>query len=311
MKNKILKVIGNILVIVAVIFVFRKLLSYDIDYSTIFTLKNLVIITIMTILYGINVYLCSFPWFNLATAITNTQLCFSEVAVIFTKSGLLKYIPGNILQYVGRNELALQYDLNHAKVALSTFLDVVCNLCAIAAIIICFSQKDIVRIINLYHINIKVVFAAAAIGIFFAIIVSLYIYNKNSLHKVTKAISKAFILDILFYVITNLFASALFIIIMKVIANESSFSYGTVIGAFLLSWVVGFIVPGAPGGIGIREAIITFLLSKSVQQESVVISIIIYRFITTIGDLVGFIIAILFKKQSSPCKNIIRIKRRS
>lgn len=310
MKKKILKIIGNILVVIAVVFVFRKLLTYDIDYSAIFTLKNVAIIVVMTMLYGVNVYLCSFPWFNLATAITSTKLCFSEVAVIFTKSGLLKYIPGNVLQYVGRNELALHYNLNHAKVALSTFLDVVCNLCAIAAIIICFARKDIVRIINLYHIDIRIVFAALAVCIFGVIIVAVYIYNKNSLHKVAKAVSKAFILDILFYVATNLFSSALFVIILKVIANESYFSYGTVIGAFLLSWVVGFIVPGAPGGIGIREAIITFLLAKSVQQESVVISIIIYRFITTIGDLVGFIVAFLFKKPS-PFKNITEIRRRS
>ena len=129
-----------------------------------------------------------------------------------------------------------------------------------------------------------------------------YIYHKESLHKVTKAVAKAFLLNILFYVITNLFASVLFIIIMKVIVHENFFSYGTVIGAFLLSWMVGFIVPGAPGGIGIREAVITFLLSKSVSQESVVVSIVIYRFITTIGDLIGFMIAILLEKQNFPSR---------
>ena len=89
---------------------------------------------------------------------------------------------------------------------------------------------------------------------------------------------------------------------MKVIVHENFFSYGTVIGAFLLSWMVGFIVPGAPGGIGIREAVITFLLSKSVSQESVVVSIVIYRFITTIGDLIGFMIAILLEKQNFPSR---------
>ena len=62
MGNRIIKIIGNILVVVAVVFIFKKLLAYDIDYSAIFLIKNIAIIIIMTILYGINVY---FPFFDL------------------------------------------------------------------------------------------------------------------------------------------------------------------------------------------------------------------------------------------------------
>ena len=52
MKNKILKVIGNILVIVAVIFVFRKLLSYDIHQILILviTLEVMILIILLSLL---------------------------------------------------------------------------------------------------------------------------------------------------------------------------------------------------------------------------------------------------------------------
>ena len=55
--------------------------------------------------------------------------------------------------------------------------------------------------------------------------------------------------------------------------------------SFSLAWVCGLIVPGAPGGIGVFEAILLFLVRGSVEDYQFIYSLILYRLISTISDV--------------------------
>lgn len=58
------------------------------------------------------------------------------------------------------------------------------------------------------------------------------------------------------------------------------------IGAFALSWVGGYLVPGAPAGLGVREGILVALLSPSVDRALPIV--LGFRLATTLGDLLSF-----------------------
>jgi glycosyltransferase 2 family protein len=60
-------------------------------------------------------------------------------------------------------------------------------------------------------------------------------------------------------------------------------------GAFAGSWILGFIAPGAPAGLGIREAILSTWLSGSLPPAQIVLLVIALRIATTLGDLFNFI----------------------
>ncbi len=60
-------------------------------------------------------------------------------------------------------------------------------------------------------------------------------------------------------------------------------------GAFASSWILGFIAPGAPAGLGIREAILSTWLSGSLPPAQIVLLVIALRIATTLGDLFNFI----------------------
>lgn len=62
--------------------------------------------------------------------------------------------------------------------------------------------------------------------------------------------------------------------------------------AFALSWVVGFVVPGAPGGLGVREAALVLLLESTLPKESVLAIALMSRVSTTIADMAIFIAGI-------------------
>jgi glycosyltransferase 2 family protein len=50
------------------------------------------------------------------------------------------------------------------------------------------------------------------------------------------------------------------------------------------AWVLGFVVPGAPGGVGVREAVMIVLLEPTIGQADSVALALIYRISTTAGD---------------------------
>ena len=54
---------------------------------------------------------------------------------------------------------------------------------------------------------------------------------------------------------------------------------------FSLSWSLGLIVPGAPGGVGIFEACLLFLIGRNIPENVILISLIYFRVISTSADL--------------------------
>ena len=54
---------------------------------------------------------------------------------------------------------------------------------------------------------------------------------------------------------------------------------------FSLSWSLGLVVPGAPGGVGVFEACLLLFVGKSIPQNIILISLVYFRFISTSADL--------------------------
>jgi len=62
--------------------------------------------------------------------------------------------------------------------------------------------------------------------------------------------------------------------------------------AYLLAWLAGLVVPGAPGGLGVREGVLVFLLGGVSGEAFAVALAVAMRFVSTTGEaifaLVGF-----------------------
>ena len=68
---------------------------------------------------------------------------------------------------------------------------------------------------------------------------------------------------------------------------------------FSLSWSLGLVVPTAPGGVGVFEACLLFLIGRNIPQHAILVSLIYFRVISTSADLLlsfPFLIRKLFKR---------------
>lgn len=57
--------------------------------------------------------------------------------------------------------------------------------------------------------------------------------------------------------------------------------------AFSLAWVMGLVIPGAPGGIGVFEATALTLLSPELPVSLILGSVVLYRAISLLAELIG------------------------
>ena len=67
-----------------------------------------------------------------------------------------------------------------------------------------------------------------------------------------------------------------------------------VVSLFTITWLGMFIIPGAPGGIGIREFIVIALLSPIYGPDDPTIGILIFRVVTVLGDAILLPIGTIF-----------------
>jgi hypothetical protein len=59
------------------------------------------------------------------------------------------------------------------------------------------------------------------------------------------------------------------------------------VGAFAVAWTAGFLIPGLPAGLGMRESVLIVLLAPSIGMASAVALATLHRLSTTAGDLVA------------------------
>ena len=72
-----------------------------------------------------------------------------------------------------------------------------------------------------------------------------------------------------------------------------------VMGTYVFSWLAGFVVPGAPGGIGIRELVVTVLTRGSALGDTIMLAAIFHRLASVISDAVTYMIGLVMAKRDN------------
>ena len=70
-----------------------------------------------------------------------------------------------------------------------------------------------------------------------------------------------------------------------------------IVSGYVIAWVLGFVIPGASGGIGVRELVITLLLGSVVGAEMVLTLSVIHRLITILGDFLAYLAMLILRRK--------------
>jgi uncharacterized membrane protein YbhN (UPF0104 family) len=87
-----------------------------------------------------------------------------------------------------------------------------------------------------------------------------------------------------------------FILTMLAISSLTWQQIPLLFGTFSCAWVMGLVIPGAPGGLGVFETIAILLLQYHFPAALVISAIALYRLISILAETTGAAIAWLFER---------------
>ncbi len=228
-----------------------------------------------------------------------------NLSAIFIKTNIFKYLPGGIWHFVSRiNSLKSYIDISHslAAVFLEPFLMLV-------AASVCITFGDFNFLIKLFFALPIFIFSSFFRKVLVKILNKL-IYNKlNKYDRVSligfsktsfKILNSSYPFKPLsFEIIFILLRFYGFWLCLKAFAINEDLLFFDLLAFFAIAWIVGLIVPAAPGGIGVFESTILLLIGSNIAQGPLLASLLSYRIISTISDVITFILASLNKPSLS------------
>ncbi len=214
----------------------------------------------------------------------------TSLAAVLAICGLAqpgKYLPGNVGQYLGRAVLARRQGVPLQDSALTIVFETAGLIVAAAAWAVLAGSSDIWKIALL---------AVAAVAAPFLLVHVLERWFPEMLRRrlgVTRlprpsiaTLGACLVLYVASFacggVGCELLARGLF-------GASSDVSWTRIVPAFALSWVAGFVTPGAPAGLGIREALLVGGTAPLYGPGTALSTALAFRFVTVLGDGLAFL----------------------
>ncbi len=311
-KKAILKLAGNILAAICLIYIVWTTLHMDVDWQSIVQPPSKILV--LAALCGcsaVQYTIGAYAYKILLCFTCNREISFQDVFCIYSKSNLAKYLPGNIMHYAGRNLLGGMLGLEHIDIALATAGELVISLVAAFIISIVMSAPHLPQLILIIRENRSYSLVFCGMVLLGAVVVCVLWYalhRKKSIRgKFVQWASKDGILTslkVLGFEVLSLFVfgGINFIIYMQILGVNIRISYTmifTIFGLMVMSWMIGFIVPGAPGGIGIRETAMVVLLAPVLGKDQVALGAVLLRAANIAGDLIMFACSLAWMRSYS------------
>jgi|TARA_S200000501_G_scaffold14733_4_gene13116 uncharacterized membrane protein YbhN (UPF0104 family) len=292
LKKKIIEILGWVISAAALYFVYNNVINIDLEVAK--QKVSYTWIPFIVLFIAIYVVLMGFlatGWRYMLELLHGSSLPKWRIIGIYTKTQIYKYIPSNLMHVIARIYFATQLGPSKSNVVQSYFLEIV-FMVLIGILIILFStltgsfslSEELINQIRDFSGG-KLKGFSLGILIFGAVAIIFYLVKalknyKSSLNKGNlMRIVKLILLLIGFFIGMGLVE---YFVFHNLLGMDITFLY--VIALFTITWLGMFVIPGAPGGIGIREFIVITLLSPIFGPDDPTIGIIIFRVITVLGD---------------------------
>lgn len=231
---------------------------------------------------------------------TGKNLPFRTVFVVYGGSALAKYLPGNLLHIVGRQILGNQHDLDQRAMmaaSLAEILLVISAGCLLSAAAWPFSGIDTLGIYSDSAIAIILLVAGCGgVGLCLAVgRIDLPLLRRLRLPVLPFGACILACGCLLVFILGGAMVMALFQ--AYALPSSDQVPLAALLLAYGLGYVVGFITPGSPGGVGIREAALIALLTPMAGPAVPVMLAVGQRLAWILAELALFGIAALLARR--------------
>ena len=238
-----------------------------------------------------NVFLAA-AWYLLTTSVSKVHIRWWDGFYIFAISAIYRYVPSNVVHYIGRHAMLRQRGVEHAAAAWGTLAETALFVLACALVALVLGAPLLVeRVLQLTQDNWLLLALVALLAMVFAGLAAWFVRRRFSIReslapfwraKALYAATAAFALYIAARIVSGV---ALWYLSIEVL-DRSAVSLPDMIAIGAAAWTLGYITVGASAGLGVREAvIIAALVSLSVPMSGATLLAIAFRLTTTLADV--------------------------
>lgn len=312
-QKKIVDWVGRALMVIALALIVYEVSRQEIDLT--FLRSGWVVASLvgLFLLHGANVLMSSTFFSVLLGLVSGKSFNRPRVIKTYCVSNVYKYLPGNFMHYVGRNQIAVnEEDVTHSEVLFTTILDTLLLVAAALVMACAFSFNYFVQYLQSVNLGSVGVIAAILAGLALVAAVVLFLLRGriakfiDQYRALLKALRpKTVLVGFGACVLRLLVLSVIYLLLLVVLGQPMAGPLALqIIGLFVLSWAVGFLTPGAPGGLGVREAMMLMFLGGLVDERVLLTSTIFFRLICILGDLTGMLYSLAINAIANRHKTI-------
>ena len=296
--KRVLNYLGKAMTIIALAYIVYYIYRIDFDVNLIKSWPTFIVVALLGgILLAGCVFCMGALWGGIIKAFSKQSVQMNTALKVYAKANIGKYLPGNVMHYVERNLFAANAGMGQAEITMSTILEIGLEICTAGIIAIIFLGEHIAFIVGELFSPLWLIVIIALLMIVVCVAVILFRLNSKFRDIIVRLFSK----NILIASLKNMFFYGLIFAIMGLImvailkyplgCELSTQVCGYVIASYIMAWVIGFVVPGAPGGIGVREFVLITLLGAYLSEEYIVIAMILHRLLNVAGDFLAYLIS--------------------
>lgn len=311
--KKCLKLAGNAVCALSVLFVLSTLWRTDFDFGQVENWRMFFTVCAAGIvLKAATVFLSAGAWCLWLEFFSGRRLERREALHVYAKANIGKYLPGNVMHYVERSLFAGKLDLSKKQAAAATLCEIASLVLAALFLgtVLAFSQvRDVLAaVFSRKLLELKtagdVLFSGGSCGIsgtgaavLFAVAVSAAVLaaayafirwlKRQKCAQPVLVFGKSFLLYVLVLAVLGLIFVCLY---WYWAGKPQAGEVCLMMAAYSISWMLGFAVPGAPGGIGVREMALSMLLSPVMDGDVIAVLSVLHRMITVAGDFLAYLL---------------------
>ncbi|WP_299632622.1 lysylphosphatidylglycerol synthase domain-containing protein [uncultured Roseobacter sp.] len=237
---------------------------------------------VQSMLYGASLYMLAGNWQIILDKLSGGAMPVRLGLFSYTSTQIAKYIPGNVAHLIGRYLVLRGKGLSDKALGLATLMELLSMpLAAVltASLFVTLMPLDpAIWFAPLANFAAPFVLGAGVLAGLAVFVIPAHLPWISHGRRLCLVV----LIACLFMGILGL---NLWAILYFMIPNPSF----AVIPATIIAWLVGYLTPGSPGGIGTREATILLLLEGVAPDSTLLLSVLIFRIVTVSGDFFCYV----------------------
>ncbi|MDJ0514662.1 MAG: hypothetical protein QNJ62_14565 [Methyloceanibacter sp.] len=291
--SKVVHVAGFLLMLAAIIFIgFRVQESFRVLAADFARPRFVVTIIGAVFAYSAACGLVGAAWVLLLSG-AGDKLGMRNGLIIFGRTQILKYLPSNVLHFAGRYGMARAAGATHAALIFSTGAEIAIMVMAASTIAILLVMPLFLQyVVGAFGTSYAPIAILVALGMLLA--GSLWWLRREGMltRRLGVMTLAAYCLYLCFFLINGM----LLWLVLTAVDDGAWGNPFAVLGVGAAAWIGGFVVPGAPAGLGIREVIVTSGLEVAGYGTSALAAALGFRIVTLGGDIIVALVAFALRR---------------